>query len=69
MSTKVEGVDYTAEGITLLRDELIVIRDESMNQWPEAIPVTVVLSHTIAVLGWVVEEILASNREGKPASG
>lgn len=69
MYTKVEGVDYSREGINALREELIALRDESMNYWPQAVQMTVVLSHTIAILAWVTEELLGTNPEGQSASG
>jgi hypothetical protein len=47
---KVEGVDYTPGGIRDLRKKLIEYRDESMKQWPGAIPFTVDMSHTIALM-------------------
>lgn len=53
---RLEGVDYTIEGLKALRVELISIRDESMNQWPDAIEFTVVMSHTIAVLAYFIEK-------------
>lgn len=52
---KVEGIDYTPEGIRELREELISYRDESMKQWPEAIPFTTAITHTIALLSFLAE--------------
>ncbi len=53
--TKVEGVDYTPEGVRELRKKLIEYRDKSMEQWPEAIPFTVDMSHTIALMEHLAE--------------
>lgn len=54
--SKVEGVDYSKEGILALREDVIKLRDEAMKQWPHGIPESVMLSHVAAVLHWVVEE-------------
>ena len=48
--TKVEGVDYSPEGIEALRDALIELRGGAFKAWPEGIDATLVLSHAIAVL-------------------
>lgn len=47
---KVEGVDYSPEGVEAIRQECIGWRDESYHQWPDAIPFTVGISHVIALL-------------------
>lgn len=47
---KVEGVDYSPEGIEEIRKALIVYRNRSLDQWPEAIDLTVVLTHAIGLL-------------------
>ena len=52
---KIEGIDYTIEGIESVRKELVGMRDNSMKQWPEAIPVTVLLSHVIALLAYLID--------------
>ena len=54
-SVKVWEVDYTRKGIESIRNELIMARNESMEQWPEAIAVTLLLSHTIALLARLFE--------------
>jgi hypothetical protein len=62
---KVEGVDYTPEGIRALRGDCIRVRDESMGQWPEAIPFTVMMSHVIAHLAnyaTIVESIQGADK-------
>lgn len=46
----VDGIDNSPEGIGAIRDKLIELRDSSMDQWPEAIPFTVVMSHAIVLL-------------------
>ena len=48
--SKVDGIDYTPEGIRRVREDLIQARDKSYEQWPEAIPFTVLASHIIALL-------------------
>lgn len=48
--SRVEGVDYSTEGVAALREELIKMRDAAFNFWPEGIDATLVLSHTIAIL-------------------
>lgn len=53
---KVDGVDYSKPGVAALRQELINIRQASFNQWPEAIEITLVLSHTIAILAFFLED-------------
>lgn len=52
---EVDGVDYSVEGIAALREELVVFRNNSMDQWPEAIPFTLAMSHTIALLARLEE--------------
>jgi hypothetical protein len=47
---RVEGVDYTPEGIEHTRQALIEVRGEAMKQWPEAINFTVLISHVIALM-------------------
>ena len=53
MPFKVEGIDYTPEGIENLRQELIKYRDAALKQ--AAFEETVVLSHTIALLAYLIE--------------
>lgn len=48
--TKVEGIDYSPEGIVGLREALIAMRGRAMGNWPEGIDDTVVLSHAIALM-------------------
>ena len=47
---KVDGVDYTAEGIASVRAKMIEYRDASFDQWPEAIEFTTVASHVIVAI-------------------
>ena len=47
---RVEGVDYTPEGIEHTRQAMIEVRGEAMKQWPESINFTVLISHVIALL-------------------
>jgi hypothetical protein len=55
--TKVEGVDYSEEGIEALREQLVAYRGASMDQWPEAIPFTVAITHAIALLAFLIETL------------
>ena len=47
----------TKEDVEALREEVIKWRDESFNQWPEAIPFTTTASHLIAALHTMIGEI------------
>jgi hypothetical protein len=65
---EVDGVDYTPEGIRAMREVCIEYREESMNQWPDAIPFTVAMSHVIALLSNyadMVEEAGSTNLRAK----
>lgn len=62
---KVAGIDYTSEGIEDIRQQLSGFREEAMNQWPEGIRVTVVLTHAIVLLSYLkdlVEASVSTNR-------
>ena len=48
--TRVDGVDYTPEGILQLRDDAIKVRDEALKQLPDSAHFVVWLSHAIALL-------------------
>lgn len=55
---KVEGVDYSSDGIEELRLELIEWRGKVMTRWsfdPEAIDETAKLTHVIALLAYLAE--------------
>ena len=56
---EVDGVDYSPDGIMALHAEVAAMRDEAMKQWPEAIPITVVLTHVLAILYWAAEKSAA----------
>jgi len=58
--TKVEGIDYTPEGIEELRQDIIAMRDSQFAHWPEGINATVVLTHATALLAYLAESL----REG-----
>lgn len=47
---RVDGVDYSPEGIEAIREVLIEQRKAAMDAWPEGIQATVLLSHLIALL-------------------
>lgn len=51
--TKVEGIDYSPEGIQEIREALISLRDGAMEQG--AMEWVLVLSHAIAQLAWAME--------------
>ena len=51
--TKVEGIDYTPEGIATLRQAVIELRDHQFAHWPESIEATLVLSHAVALLAYL----------------
>lgn len=66
--SRVEGVDYSPEGIEALRQELIKFRDEAMKQGAWG-PVAT-LSHTIALLAYLVEiETLLGMSDLVPRAG
>lgn len=52
---KVEGIDYTPEGIESVRAALIKCRYDAMNQLPESVNVVIILTHTIALLAYLKE--------------
>jgi len=52
---QVDGVDYTPEGIELIRQECIQWRNNSYDQWPDAIPFTTGITHVIALLAYLKE--------------
>jgi hypothetical protein len=47
---RVEGIDYSPEGIVALREELIAFRGQAYEQLPGAAGFIVVMTHTIALL-------------------
>ena len=56
MPTKVEGIDYSAEGIEALRQDVIKMRDTALSCEP--VPdfhASVILSHAIALLAYLIE--------------
>lgn len=55
MTAQVDGVDYSPEGIEAIRQEVIKWRDNSYDQWPQAIEFTVASSHVIALLAHLKE--------------
>lgn len=46
----VDGVDYSPDGISALRDELINVRAEAMKQLPDSAGFVILITHTIALL-------------------
>lgn len=52
--TKVEGVDYTPDGVMTLRGEVIAVRD-SLLQPGETSVVAVVLTHVIVLLSYLAD--------------
>lgn len=53
---EVDGHVYSKEDLEQLRQQVIGWRDESMNQWPEAIPFTTGATHLIAVMCGVIQQ-------------
>lgn len=53
---KVDGIDYSKPGVEQLRRELIMIRNQSFEMWPQTIEITVALSHVIAILAFYLED-------------
>jgi hypothetical protein len=50
---RVEGIDYTPEGIEYLRGDLVAFRDHALTAG--AMEHAVLLSHTIALLAYLIE--------------
>lgn len=57
MRIEFDGHVYTPQDIEDLRTDLIVYRDRAIASFPAGIEMSVVLSHTIAVLACVKEEV------------
>jgi hypothetical protein len=55
--TRVDGVDYSWEGINDLRREIIRYRNQAMGQMPGAAEVIVVFTHVIVMLHYLMEII------------
>lgn len=51
-----DGIEYSRDDIKGMRNSCIGWRNEAMNQWPDAIPFTVGMSHVIGVLSGVLEQ-------------
>ena len=47
---RVEGIDYSPDGIEVVRRELGELRGGAFKAWPEGIDATLILSHAIALL-------------------
>ena len=65
----VEGVDYSTDGIESVRQDLIRYRDASIDQWPDAIPVTLTLSHAIALLARMRELVAKPKKPNSRKAG
>jgi hypothetical protein len=52
---KVEGVDYSPDGVAGVRSALVEMRGATFAHWPEAVDHTVVLTHAIALLSYTIE--------------
>jgi len=61
---KVEGVDYTPEGIESVRTEMIAFRDAALKGGHMEIAVT--LSHAVALLAHFKELVIAYDRGEGP---
>jgi hypothetical protein len=57
MRIRFDDQTYNVPEVEGLRKELISWRDASLQEWPDAIPITVGLSHVIAILGIVAEHM------------
>lgn len=57
MPLKIEGIDYSPEGIEGVREALISMRADAMKQWPAGIEATLIMSHAIAQLAYLKELI------------
>ena len=53
--TKIDGIDYSPEGIRALREDVIVYRDRAIAAMPEGAEMAVVLSHVVALLAYLAE--------------
>jgi hypothetical protein len=52
----ISDVTLTKEDLKRVRESVIGWRDESMNQWPDAIPFTLQATTLISILAQVIEE-------------
>jgi protein subunit release factor B len=52
---KVEGIDYSPDGVAGVRSALVEMRGATFAHWPEAVDHTVVLTHAIALLSYTIE--------------
>lgn len=57
MKIEFDGIVYTPQHIEALRQDLIVYRDRAIDNFPAGIEMSLVLSHTIAVLAVVKDEV------------
>lgn len=62
MPFRVDGIDYTPEGIEALRRDVIVYRNRALDAMAEGAEMAVVLSHAIALLAYLGELVKESNK-------
>jgi hypothetical protein len=55
MATRIDGIDYSPEGIEALREDVIVYRDRAIADMPAGAQMAVVLSHVLALLAYLAE--------------
>ena len=55
MTARVDGVDYTPEGIEQVRTELIIVRDAALDAG--RMDLAVLFSHTLALLAELKERV------------
>lgn len=66
VNVKVEGIDYTVEGIESIRSALGEYRQRAMKNWPEEIEMTLVLTHAIALLAYL-KDLETAQQENEKA--
>lgn len=57
MRIEFDGHVYTPQDIDDLRSDLIIYRDRAIDNFPAGIEMSVVLSHAIAVLAVIKDEV------------
>src|SRR4051812_33616510 len=63
MRIRLDDQTYGPDDIHALRKELTSWRDASFGDWPDAIPITVGLSHVIGILGIVAQHMVTCPAE------
>lgn len=55
MAIKLDGIDYTPQGISALREDVIVYRNRALDAAPEGMQMAVVLTHVLALLAYLAD--------------